>query len=200
MDNWDNDPLARKNQEKPAGTPEVPPSHSWEPWKCRAEVWQGRKEQRWGGKRGMEGEAIPCCASLVCNLLGYRNWNSGWDLYKEESKGIGVSFQHVLDFPLIPWHRNSNPALLWGRKIPFPSPLAGILQIGDKPSDSRRLLGWEEAQGCAQTSQGMAPAPCLQQPVAILISVENQPKPSQLSWRFSDVPVMFKLILCLISL
>lgn len=99
MDNWDNDPLARKNQERPAGTPGVPPSHSWEPWKCRAEVWQGRKEQRWGGKRGMEGEAIPCCASLVCNLLGYRNWNSGWDLYKEESKRNWRFFPACLGFP-----------------------------------------------------------------------------------------------------
>lgn len=139
---------------------------------------------------------LPWCA--IC-------WDTGTGILagictKRNQKGIGVSSQHVLDFPLIPWHRNSNPALLWGRKIPFPSPLAGILQIGDKPSDSRRLLGWEEAQGCAQTSQGMAPAPCLQQPVAILISMENQPEPSQLSWRFSDVPVMFKSILCLISL
>lgn len=42
---------------------------------------------------------------------------------------------------------------------------------------------------------------CLQQPVAISISIsmENQLKPFQLSWHFSVIPVMFKSILCLIS-
>lgn len=40
---------------------------------------------------------------------------------------------------------------------------------------------------------------CLQQPVAISISMENQLKPFQLSWHFSGIPVMFKSILCLIS-
>lgn len=90
---------------------------------------------------------------------------------KEESKGTGVSFQHILGFSLIPWQRNSNPVLLLGRNISFPSPLTIILQIGDKPSDSRRLVG----VGRGSDLPGNGSSSCLQQPVAILISMENSP-------------------------
>lgn len=141
----------------------------------------GRKSEEWKEKH------------LVCeNLLGYRSWDFGRDLgsaAEEEPKG---SFQQSLDFSLIPWHRNSNPALLWARKIPFPSPLAGILQIGDKPSYSRRLLG--VGRGSDLSGNGSSSRACGN------FNFHGKPAQAfQLSWRFSGIPVMFKSILCLIS-
>lgn len=79
---------------------------------------------------------------------------------EDESKGIGVSFQHILDFSLFPWHTGIQMFSCWEGKFPFLHLSQSFHKLEMNQGIPGGCWGWEGAQISQGWLQLLPPAAC----------------------------------------